>query len=220
MVQPLQLPRERNANIPPSNHQRPRRPARVRAAHRQPPILLLLLPRRPPQPKLPQPDHPRRGEAPAQHHRRVRLGHAAARPAGVMAEDAARAVAALPARRPAAARERAGRRGARRRPHRRLRRRPARRRRPHLRPGHPAVRRHERRAAGLGPLVGSNPSESSTDSNYGRRGPLLFSILLSLLLSLTAAGEQKEEVFTGVFALVWLGSLVVTVQIRLLGGKM
>ena len=52
------------------------------------------------------------------------------------------------------------------------------------------------------------------------RGPLLFSILLSLLLSFTAASERKEEVFTGVFALVWFGSLVVTVQIRLLGGKM
>lgn len=50
------------------------------------------------------------------------------------------------------------------------------------------------------------------------RGPLVFSLLLSLLLSITAA--QKDVVFTGVFALVWIGSVVVTWQIRLLGGKM
>ena len=52
------------------------------------------------------------------------------------------------------------------------------------------------------------------------RGPLVFSILLSLLLSFNAAAKQKEVVFTGVFALVWIGAVVVTWQIRLLGGKM
>lgn len=51
------------------------------------------------------------------------------------------------------------------------------------------------------------------------RGPLVFSLLLSLLLSI-AARTQKDAVFTGVFALVWIGSTVVTWQIRLLGGKM
>ena len=51
------------------------------------------------------------------------------------------------------------------------------------------------------------------------RGPLVFSLLLSLLLSV-AAQTQKDAVFTGVFALVWIGSTVVTWQIRLLGGKM
>lgn len=51
-------------------------------------------------------------------------------------------------------------------------------------------------------------------------GPLVFSLLLSLLLSLTARREQSENVFTGVFSLVWIGSAVVTWQIRLLGGKM
>ncbi|MCJ1409642.1 hypothetical protein MMC19_003723 [Ptychographa xylographoides] len=48
-------------------------------------------------------------------------------------------------------------------------------------------------------------------------GPLVFSLLLSLLLSSTAA--KKDTAFTGVFALVWIGSAVVTWQIRLLGGK-
>jgi len=48
-------------------------------------------------------------------------------------------------------------------------------------------------------------------------GPLVFSLLLSFLLSITSS--QKDAVFTGVFALVWIGSVVVTWQIRLLGGK-
>lgn len=51
-------------------------------------------------------------------------------------------------------------------------------------------------------------------------GPLVFSLLLSMLLSLAARAEQSENVFTGVFSLVWIGSAVVTWQIRLLGGKM
>jgi len=50
-------------------------------------------------------------------------------------------------------------------------------------------------------------------------GPLVFSLLLSLLLSITASSKQREVVFTGVFGLVWIGSVIVTWQIRLLGGK-
>jgi len=65
--------------------------------------------------------------------------------------------------------------------------------------------------------------------NYGRashftepihRGPLIFCLLLSLLLSLTASPAQKTIVFSGVFALVWIGEAVVTMQIKLLGGNM
>lgn len=52
------------------------------------------------------------------------------------------------------------------------------------------------------------------------RGPLIFCLLLSLLLSLTASSEQKTMVFSGVFALVWVGEAVVTLQIKLLGGNM
>jgi protein YIPF6 len=52
------------------------------------------------------------------------------------------------------------------------------------------------------------------------RGPLLFSLLLSFLLSRGAADNQKAAVFSGVFAMVWIGSAIVTLQIKLLGGNM
>ncbi|CAD6499250.1 BgTH12-04901 [Blumeria graminis f. sp. triticale] len=50
-------------------------------------------------------------------------------------------------------------------------------------------------------------------------GPLVFCLLLSLFLSFTAASEQKSLVFSGVFAMVWIGEAVVTAQIKLLGGN-
>ncbi len=51
-------------------------------------------------------------------------------------------------------------------------------------------------------------------------GPLLFALMLSLLLSFNARPEQKSVVFSGVFAMVWIGEAVVTAQIKLLGGNM
>jgi hypothetical protein len=51
-------------------------------------------------------------------------------------------------------------------------------------------------------------------------GPLIFCLLLSLFLSWGAKGDQKDLVFSGVFALVWIGEAVVTLQIKLLGGNM
>lgn len=53
-------------------------------------------------------------------------------------------------------------------------------------------------------------------------GPLIFCLLLSLLLSFSprAQPEQKDAIFSGVFAMIWLGEAVVTLQIRLLGGTM
>lgn len=51
-------------------------------------------------------------------------------------------------------------------------------------------------------------------------GPLIFCLLLSLLLSFNARPDQKSAVFSGVFALVWIGEAVVTLQIKLLGGNM
>lgn len=51
-------------------------------------------------------------------------------------------------------------------------------------------------------------------------GPLVFCLLLSLLLSFNAREKQKEAVFSGVFAIVWIGEAVVTLQIKLLGGNM
>ncbi|KAI9824093.1 MAG: hypothetical protein M1832_002162 [Thelocarpon impressellum] len=50
-------------------------------------------------------------------------------------------------------------------------------------------------------------------------GPLVFCLLLSLLLSLSAQEKQKSLVFSGVFAMVWIGEAVVTLQIKLLGGN-
>lgn len=51
-------------------------------------------------------------------------------------------------------------------------------------------------------------------------GPLIFCLLLSMLLSFNAKPEQRDEVFSGVFAMVWIGEAVVTLQIKLLGGNM
>lgn len=50
-------------------------------------------------------------------------------------------------------------------------------------------------------------------------GPLIFCLLLSLLLSFNASASQKDVVFSGVFAMVWIGEAVVTLQIKLLGGN-
>ncbi|KAI9799512.1 MAG: hypothetical protein M1833_004034 [Piccolia ochrophora] len=50
-------------------------------------------------------------------------------------------------------------------------------------------------------------------------GPLIFCLLLSVLLSITAQESQKALVFSGVFAMVWIGEAVVTLQIKLLGGN-
>lgn len=52
------------------------------------------------------------------------------------------------------------------------------------------------------------------------RGPLLFCLLLSFLLSLNARADQRSLVFSGVFAMIWIGEAVVTLQIKLLGGNM
>lgn len=70
-------------------------------------------------------------------------------------------------------------------------------------------------------MAGSNSHyRPDVTANDIKRGPLIFCLLLSLLLSLTASSEQKTMVFSGVFALVWVGEAVVTLQIKLLGGNM
>ncbi|CRJ93546.1 Protein YIP4 like protein [Verticillium longisporum] len=50
-------------------------------------------------------------------------------------------------------------------------------------------------------------------------GPLIFCLLLSLLLSFNASPDQKDIVFSGVFAMIWIGEAAVTLQIKLLGGN-
>lgn len=57
-------------------------------------------------------------------------------------------------------------------------------------------------------------------TNVENRGPLVFCLLLSLFLSMRAAKDQKDLVFSGVFTLIWLGEAVVALQIKLLGGNM
>lgn len=57
-------------------------------------------------------------------------------------------------------------------------------------------------------------------SDWDLWGPLIFCLLLSLLLSFNASASQKDLVFSGVFAMVWIGEAVVTLQIKLLGGNM
>ncbi|KAI0165007.1 Yip1 domain-containing protein [Xylariaceae sp. FL1272] len=50
-------------------------------------------------------------------------------------------------------------------------------------------------------------------------GPLIFCLLLAMLLSICGKADQKNTIFSGVFALVWVGEAVVTLQIKLLGGN-
>lgn len=57
-------------------------------------------------------------------------------------------------------------------------------------------------------------------NNMVFRGPLLFCLLLSFLLSINARDDQRSLVFSGVFATIWLGEAIVTLQIKLLGGNM
>jgi hypothetical protein len=67
-------------------------------------------------------------------------------------------------------------------------------------------------------LLQSGMSEGLRD--WDLWGPLIFCLLLSLFLSWGAGGNQRDLVFSGVFALVWIGEAVVTMQIKLLGGNM
>ncbi|KAI1420993.1 Yip1 domain-containing protein [Xylaria sp. FL1777] len=50
-------------------------------------------------------------------------------------------------------------------------------------------------------------------------GPLIFCLLLSVLLSICGQPKQKDVIFSGVFAIVWIGEAIVTLQIKLLGGN-
>jgi hypothetical protein len=67
-------------------------------------------------------------------------------------------------------------------------------------------------------VLGQGMSEGLRD--WDLWGPLVFCLALSLLLSFNARAEQKSLVFSGVFAMVWIGEAVVTAQIKLLGGNM
>jgi protein YIPF6 len=66
----------------------------------------------------------------------------------------------------------------------------------------------------------ASPGMSEGLRDWDLWGPLVFCLLLSLLLSVRAPEEQASLVFSGVFAMVWLGEVLVTLQIKLLGGNM
>lgn len=63
-------------------------------------------------------------------------------------------------------------------------------------------------------------AECDGHANMKHRGPLLFCLLVSFLLSLNARDDQRSLVFSGVFATIWIGEAIVTLQIKLLGGNM
>jgi hypothetical protein len=77
---------------------------------------------------------------------------------------------------------------------------------------------HERGTARLGSMVRAVALMDIKADNV--RGPLLFSLLLSFLLSRRAREDQMAAVFSGVFTIVWVGKALVTFQIKLLGGNM
>jgi len=56
-------------------------------------------------------------------------------------------------------------------------------------------------------------------ANTCYRGPLLFCLLLSFLLSINARDDQRSLVFSGVFATIWIAEAIVTLQIKFLGGN-
>ncbi|KAI0482873.1 Yip1 domain-containing protein [Xylariaceae sp. FL0804] len=66
-------------------------------------------------------------------------------------------------------------------------------------------------------LSGNNMTPGLRD--WDMWGPLVFCLLLALLLSLRSKEDQRDRVFSGVFAIVWVGEAVVTLQIKLLGGN-
>jgi len=51
------------------------------------------------------------------------------------------------------------------------------------------------------------------------RGPLFICLTLSILLSLKAPTKQTSHVFTTVLIVMWIGSLIVTVNAQLLGAS-
>ncbi|KDE06343.1 hypothetical protein MVLG_03380 [Microbotryum lychnidis-dioicae p1A1 Lamole] len=62
-------------------------------------------------------------------------------------------------------------------------------------------------------------SENAVLKDWDLWGPLMFCLSLAILLSTNAPSEQSLAIFTGVFVIVWLGSVVVTLNAKLLGGK-
>lgn len=64
----------------------------------------------------------------------------------------------------------------------------------------------------------SESSESPLNQEWDLWGPLVFSLIISLCMSMIAPSHQASIVFSGVFSLIWLGEAVLTLNIKLLGG--
>ncbi|GAA5919589.1 hypothetical protein JCM6882_003930 [Rhodosporidiobolus microsporus] len=62
-------------------------------------------------------------------------------------------------------------------------------------------------------------SDNAVLRDWDLWGPLIFCLTLAILLSTNAPTDQSLPIFTGVFVIVWLGSVVVTLNAKLLGGK-
>ncbi|GAA5845989.1 hypothetical protein JCM11251_001714 [Rhodosporidiobolus azoricus] len=62
-------------------------------------------------------------------------------------------------------------------------------------------------------------SDNAVLKDWDLWGPLIFCLTLAILLSTNAPADQSLPIFTGVFVIVWLGSVVVTLNAKLLGGK-
>lgn len=60
---------------------------------------------------------------------------------------------------------------------------------------------------------------TETDQQWDLWGPLIFSLLVSTTLSMIAPSHQSSIVFSGMFALIWIGHTIVTLNIKLLGGS-
>lgn len=58
---------------------------------------------------------------------------------------------------------------------------------------------------------------SSADQEWDLWGPLVFSLIISLCLSMFVPSTQSSVVFSGVFALIWIGQAIITLNIKLLG---
>ena len=64
------------------------------------------------------------------------------------------------------------------------------------------------------------PAGDAHNKDWDLWGPLIFCLLLSLFLSLAAENHQSVSVFTGIFTIIWLGELVCTLNLRLLGSQL
>ncbi|ORX47752.1 Yip1-domain-containing protein [Hesseltinella vesiculosa] len=64
-----------------------------------------------------------------------------------------------------------------------------------------------------------NGNDQQLLKNWDLWGPLILCLFLAITLSTRAPDQQSVAIFTGVFVIVWLGASVVTLNTKLLGGK-